>query len=419
MFVPPTPQQRAAILSTVARADDGIALDAIARSLPSPPPENRQLKQWLDSFIDEELIFSSGSGRAALYLAVDPAALLETYGAVATATVAVDSKQPTADVPSPIPPPPPPSPDLPPSEPTHVPDRTTAPAPVQVAAAPVDSPTAATTDTLPKASDPDFAPMFELAVPTIIGARLHSTAVVHALRSQAGKNGKVGRGMGAYVKYALGRLDAFTPTDAEAYGITAAEFNAWKRQYSPTDERAVASSPVVPATANPTATTSIPAPAKRTLLGLDLPPVESEIGEESTSASARLTKDKPSPEDLLSGGPDLVKLTRFVHTGLFAAALAMTKSLLTWRRVVIAVGWAIALRLIVLPAYFPPPGLVLALIPVAGLPWVAFRWQDRAKQKRPFSIGEAVLFLLLGGWVGLWTARHLIYFAASLRLTLG
>jgi hypothetical protein len=48
-----------------------------------------------------------------------------------------------------------------------------------------------------------------------------------------------------------------------------------------------------------------------------------------------------------------------------------------------------------------------------------YRWRARAREKLGFGVGEAVVVLGLGGWVGLWAARQLIDLAFWLRFSLG
>lgn len=429
MFAPPTPEQRAAILAAVAHASDGIALDAIARAV-VPPPDSRRLKEWLDGLADEELVYATGEGRNALYLAVDPDGLLKAYPepppvppATSSAPTSVTTSTPPAD----SPPAAPAAATPPPANPLQeTPTIISAPATTPPAATPNQQPpgiggaaaAGAGDPALHQTSDPEFPLMLEMAIPTIVTFKFERTRTIAALRSQAAKNQKVGRGMGAYMKYALARLDALTAADVDACGITPAEFAAWKRVFSPPLE-----SPAAPPAANPaivSPSSALPPRPKRPILGPDIPPDTRTDSAADESPSAVSRRNAPGDDLPFSGGPDLVKVVHAVHGGkLWGYAQVLAKSLLTWRRLPIVVGWAIALRLLFLQDPFPSARLVLSLVPVAGIPWLLYRWGDRARERVGFSLGEAVVVLLLGGWVGLWAARLLIGFTVSLRYSIG
>jgi hypothetical protein len=376
MFAPPTPQQERALLCLIAHAADGVSLDQVITALSLTPEDRRMVKQWLDSYIDGNRIFLFGEGRNAVYLAIDPPALQRDF---------------------PLPPPP---------------SATVPQTPVAAAAAANDTPpqplTAAVANA-PAPSDADFPRMLDLAIPMIISAPLHRQPTIVCLRDQAGKNGKVGRGVGAYVNYAMGVLDRLTEADVADYGITAEEYAAWKERFAPP-------LPPAPPAAAPIAATS-PAPsAPHEVVGVTLP-ARAPTAASPTSAPPP-TPEQPATADLLqvADGPDLIALVQKLRFGtLLNVGIKLTQPMLTWQRIGIVLGWALAIRLVLLHQQVTSTAIALAAIPLSGIPWVVIRLRDRLKESKGFNLREATLLLLAGGWVALYAARILVGLGLSLR----
>jgi hypothetical protein len=240
------------------------------------------------------------------------------------------------------------------------------------------------------------------------------------LRDQAAKNGKVGRGMGAYVKYAMARFESLTVADLEDFSVTPEEFAAWRKSFFPPPPPAapkrvlVGPDPRAAAGANDVADQSPdPLPEEETTVvrtvraALPRPPAQS-----APRSAAPVAVTTPEIDPFTAEG-----VLQAMHHGNAEAykkkAFAVIKTLLTPLRIGICLSIAIALRLSLRELLSSSSLSGLIVFPLSGLAWLYFRWLDET-ESNPLTGREALIILLAGGAVSIFVSNGVMAILYSL-----
>lgn len=216
----PSPQHIIAILSALEQRSDGATVADLTGIL-TPPVSEDQLRAWLDALEAQHWVAGEGANRykrfsLAAGAAADLATLRAEQAKLRPPQRADSAPPPQASAPS------------------------IAPASAEASAVPpipdpaVPSGTAAVTPAAPTGAA-TFESMYPLAVLDIVGGGMDRETALFGLRKQAFKNGHEVASAAAYVRYAIDRLDTLSRADAETFGVSPAQFEAWRSRWLGSD----------------------------------------------------------------------------------------------------------------------------------------------------------------------------------------
>jgi len=258
--------------------------------------------------------------------------------------------------------------------------------------------------------DPDFAGMFDLGSVMFVTCALTREGTREALQRQAAEYKKAGPAMKAYVEYALDRLDKFTVTEAETtYGFLPQQYAKWEQNYR--HGRPISQPPKSVAEVEPAPRTNAARVSASPASATTPPPAPVNSSTREAFPPEATVTDEVPPTPVSSPAPTPA-LDPFTAEGMLQAlqhgrshayqkkAFDTIRSLLTPLRLGICLSIAVGLRLTAhaLMPFGYYAGFVI--FPLAGLPWVFFRWYDETEQTM-LGWGEAVSILLAGGVVSL------------------
>ena len=290
-----------------------------------------------------------------------------------------------------------------------------------VAADPViDKPAAAAAP--PAASvDPDFAEMFDLGLVMFVTAPMPREQTRSALQRQAAEHKKTGPVMKAYVEHSLARLDKFSAVDAEPYGFTPQQIAKWQQIYlHGFQPRPLVATKAVGVTAPmqpDRGSNTAPAVPDAGGANASAPPSGPTASDDSAAAAPADSSGatdcgaaRPVPANVIDpfSADGLLTALHHGHGDAYKQkAFEVITSLLTPLRIGICIGLAVALKLAVhqiSPFSFYIP---FVIFPLAGLPWVFFRWLDETEEKR-LTGREALIVLVAGGVVSVFVANGVV-----------
>jgi len=287
----------------------------------------------------------------------------------------------------------------------------------------------ASTPALPE-TDPEFDKMLQLSLPFLLTLKRSREQTRANLQHQAAQHEKTGAAMKAYIEYGLGRLDAFTLAEAQECGFTEEQYQAWSIAYHggaapafpappPRDDDSAASTPLAPTAVRslPISTAVAAAPALADPLDpgatrpLPRPPTPPGVGPAPSPFNAGGRAPDPSQE--IGRALENLQLDR-----MFAWALAAAKQTVTWPRLAVCVAWALAVRGYLMHSLYLSLGVSVAMIVIAGAPWLYFRWRDRAGEQAHLEGRDIATALLAGGFVTMLFAKAVLSLLLALRVML-
>jgi hypothetical protein len=378
----PTPTPQAIdVIAVLARFPDGVTAEQIENEI-KPPPPPKAVRYWLKMLVEKNQVGCDGPQATGRFRLLKPA----TAAATKTETAAPVIAPPVKAQP------------VPPSVPVAAP-ATSAPLTPPLAAGPAAAAPAAA---IPVAPTP-FEEQFESSVLRIVAGMSPKVTATVLLQQQAMQCFDTLNERKAFVRYGLARLDALTLEEAESYGIFPEQFEQWRPYYD-----------------------------QVTADGEQDDQEEQGTGDSGQAAGRAPTKARGTrvPRIPLTRGAVLreaVTLAEPLALGdVWERGMAALKSLITWRRVGIALGWGIfvcvvsqKLLMAMAARANTPQGpnkamltlmgpLSYLMIPAAGLAWLVFRSNDCRKTGAKLEALDYGATLIGGGMVSLVVGKVIV-----------